>query len=66
VLLGGLSRSDAFVAKPAAANYLPTIMASPTPSSTESFTEERKEGEQKRQAKTRISFLQENHELQRV
>jgi hypothetical protein len=48
-LLDGLSRSDAFVAKSAAANYPPTIMASPTPSSTESFTVERKEGEQKRE-----------------
>jgi heat shock protein HslJ len=48
-LLDGLSRSDAFVAKSVAANYPPTIMASPTPSSTESFTVERKEGEQKRE-----------------
>jgi hypothetical protein len=46
-----------------ATNYPPTIIGSPTPSSTNSFTIERKEGELERGAKTMIYFFQENHEL---
>jgi len=57
-LIDGLWRSEAFVALSAAANHPPTINARPAPSSTESFTVERKEGFQKRRTKRMIYFLQ--------